>query len=309
MSKKIKIGIDPGHGGKDVGACGNGVREKDITLAVSLDVRDRLIAHGFDVYMTRTTDVFVGDASARGTLLGNAGVDYGISIHVNSATSPQAEGAEIITPMGESYAYTEAAIKANLSEIGPFRRVFSRDYSTGANYDRPINNGVFVKSYKGNTDYYGVVRGAWKKGVSANIVELFFISNAKDVARYQSHHPQYVEAIVKGICTSFQVPYQKPNQATPPSTNKPSTNKPSTGHDWYQVVVGSYTSKATASNVKTRLEAKGYTGVWIKPVTIGNTPYSRVICGSYATRESAEIVKSKLVKAQYTGVWINVESK
>ena len=44
MSKHIMI--DPGHGGHDSGATGNGHYEKNITLEVSLAVRTRLKAHG-----------------------------------------------------------------------------------------------------------------------------------------------------------------------------------------------------------------------------------------------------------------------
>ena len=34
----MKIGIDPGHGGRDPGAVGpTGIREKDVTLPISLE--------------------------------------------------------------------------------------------------------------------------------------------------------------------------------------------------------------------------------------------------------------------------------
>ncbi|MGJ0848779.1 N-acetylmuramoyl-L-alanine amidase, partial [Tissierella praeacuta] len=34
----VKVHIDFGHGGKDPGAVGNGLKEKDITLAVGLKI-------------------------------------------------------------------------------------------------------------------------------------------------------------------------------------------------------------------------------------------------------------------------------
>ncbi|MGB9886582.1 MAG: N-acetylmuramoyl-L-alanine amidase [Moorellales bacterium] len=53
--------VDPGHGGVDPGAVGPaGTREKDITLAISLRLRDLLVKAGASVAMTRETDVDLG---------------------------------------------------------------------------------------------------------------------------------------------------------------------------------------------------------------------------------------------------------
>jgi N-acetylmuramoyl-L-alanine amidase len=57
---KPVIVIDPGHGGHDSGAEKNGAVEKDIVLAFSKILAEKLKATGrFKVYMTRDTDVFV----------------------------------------------------------------------------------------------------------------------------------------------------------------------------------------------------------------------------------------------------------
>jgi N-acetylmuramoyl-L-alanine amidase len=54
----VRILLDPGHGGpEDLGARGpTGYPEKDVTLVVSQLIRDRLIARGATVYMTREGD-------------------------------------------------------------------------------------------------------------------------------------------------------------------------------------------------------------------------------------------------------------
>ena len=59
-SFKPIIVIDPGHGGHDSGATKNGAIEKDVVLAFSKTLRDKLEATGrYKVQMTRETDVFV----------------------------------------------------------------------------------------------------------------------------------------------------------------------------------------------------------------------------------------------------------
>lgn len=50
------IVIDPGHGGDDPGAIGNGIVEKDLTLEISKYMYDRLKSLGIPVYITRNTD-------------------------------------------------------------------------------------------------------------------------------------------------------------------------------------------------------------------------------------------------------------
>lgn len=61
------IVIDPGHGGMDGGAIGHGgTVEKDINLAVSLQLRDLLAVSGFRVVMIRDSDVSIYDEGTQG---------------------------------------------------------------------------------------------------------------------------------------------------------------------------------------------------------------------------------------------------
>ncbi len=54
------IVIDPGHGGHDSGAMKNGAVEKEVVLAFSLKLRQRLVATGrYQVLMTREDDRFI----------------------------------------------------------------------------------------------------------------------------------------------------------------------------------------------------------------------------------------------------------
>ncbi|WP_054637198.1 N-acetylmuramoyl-L-alanine amidase [Thalassobacillus sp. C254] len=88
FSNGVKVYIDPGHGGNDPGAVGNGLREKDLCLSTALQLRDILLNEysGVQIRMSRTTDVFrtlgerVRDAN-------NWGADIFISIHYNAAVA------------------------------------------------------------------------------------------------------------------------------------------------------------------------------------------------------------------------------
>ena len=51
------IVIDPGHGGKDPGASGNGIVEKDYVLLISKYMYDRFKNLGVNVSLTRSSDI------------------------------------------------------------------------------------------------------------------------------------------------------------------------------------------------------------------------------------------------------------
>jgi N-acetylmuramoyl-L-alanine amidase len=90
----MKIGIDPGHGGFDPGAVGSTrLYEKDVTLAISLEL-DRLLRQaGLEPVLTRTDDRTV-ELITRSALLNNQKCDLAISVHINSATR---QGADYIS--------------------------------------------------------------------------------------------------------------------------------------------------------------------------------------------------------------------
>ncbi len=81
--------IDPGHGGKDLGAVGaSGLAEKDIVLEVARGLRDRLQARGpFRVLMTREDDTF-RTLKERVEYANEQQADLFISIHVNALPEP-----------------------------------------------------------------------------------------------------------------------------------------------------------------------------------------------------------------------------
>ena len=89
-----RIVIDPGHGGHDPGASGNGLNEAELVLDVSLRLKKLLEkAPGIEVVMTRDTDVFV-PLEQRTAMANRLGADLFLSVHANASRNPKAQGVE-----------------------------------------------------------------------------------------------------------------------------------------------------------------------------------------------------------------------
>jgi N-acetylmuramoyl-L-alanine amidase len=80
------IVLDAGHGGKDPGAVGKLSREKDIALAISLKLGEKLEAElpGTKVIYTRKTDIYP-NLYERPALANKYHADIFVSIHLNAA--------------------------------------------------------------------------------------------------------------------------------------------------------------------------------------------------------------------------------
>jgi N-acetylmuramoyl-L-alanine amidase len=87
--------IDPGHGGFDSGARTPAMDEKDLTLALALALRDRLLADGgVRVALTRDDDSFVA-LGERAEAARRRGADLFLSIHADSAGMENERAGEI----------------------------------------------------------------------------------------------------------------------------------------------------------------------------------------------------------------------
>jgi N-acetylmuramoyl-L-alanine amidase len=95
-----RICLDAGHGGSDPGAVFQNFREKDIALAVILQVKAFLETDGFNVTLTRGADITVSLAE-RCRISNDAKADIFMSVHLNADPDPdmpgmqEASGAEV----------------------------------------------------------------------------------------------------------------------------------------------------------------------------------------------------------------------
>ena len=92
-NRKYTIIVDPGHGGHDSGARGNGYNEKDIALQVATRLANNL-KQDYNVIMTRDSDFFV-PLDTRAKIGNDANADFFVSIHLNSGSSSSANGTEV----------------------------------------------------------------------------------------------------------------------------------------------------------------------------------------------------------------------
>lgn len=92
--QKFKVVLDPGHGGKDTGTNHLKNVEKDIVLAVALEVGKILEKQAdIEVFYTRNKDVFV-EVKDRSIMANNANGNLFISIHCNGVDNAAALGTE-----------------------------------------------------------------------------------------------------------------------------------------------------------------------------------------------------------------------
>jgi N-acetylmuramoyl-L-alanine amidase len=122
------IVIDPGHGGEDAGTAHNGLVEKKLTLDISLRLRALLAAQGWNVRMTRDTDVdpvspqtltaFATDGrpnssdraylQTRCDVANNSNARLFISIHINYADAPSVRGTTFYYTKPQDVAFAQA---------------------------------------------------------------------------------------------------------------------------------------------------------------------------------------------------------
>lgn len=177
----IKIFIDPGHGGADPGAVGNGLREKDLTLSIGKKIRDKLKNYeNVSVQMSRDRDVFLS-LSTRAKKANDWGADYFISIHINSASGKNGTGFESFIYNGKVSQKTisnQKALQAEILKLTKFK-------------DRGMKRANF-----------GVLR---LTNMPAILTENGFINNPSDAARLKqdSFLDQIAQGHVNGLVKTY----------------------------------------------------------------------------------------------------------
>ena len=185
----MRIVIDPGHAGRNVdpGAVNQstGLQEADVALFVSKLVETQLLAAGHTVKLTRTEweQAETDDLDYRTSLSNDWGADLFVSIHCNSAVSPNAAGYEVWTSPGDTEGDALATcIYAQIAIEFP-DRTGRADYSDG-DPDKESRFYVLVHT-----------------NAPACLVEMAFISNDEEAALLSdvAWQTRYARAIARGV--------------------------------------------------------------------------------------------------------------
>jgi N-acetylmuramoyl-L-alanine amidase len=216
-----KVWLDAGHGGNDPGALGSGLKEKDITLAVTLKVGKELERHGVKVGYTRRNDKTV-NLNSRGPLANKYGADVFVSIHTNAHNS-NAQGVE-------TYSFPNSKNGARLAKFIQ---------------DEVLKAKLYTKNRGTKTANFAVLR---QTKMPAALIEMGFITNSQDAQLLKNKQSEFATAIAKGVLKYLGINY-KP-------VKKPSNN--SNSKELYKVQVGAFSNKANAEKLSDELKKKGY---------------------------------------------------
>jgi len=108
----VVVAVDPGHGGSDPGAIGpDGVREKDVALAIAQDLRALAAQQHIDIAMVRDGDVFV-PLEDRARIAQNGGATLFVSIHANASVDGTANGTQTFYYAPQSVPLARAVLDA-----------------------------------------------------------------------------------------------------------------------------------------------------------------------------------------------------
>lgn len=185
---KTTIVIDVGHGGSDPGKVGiQGIKEKDVNLAIARYLKDYLIAEDYTVYMTRETDQGLydesvsnkkkSDLSNRIQFLQKKNAACMISIHQNSYPDTIQHGAQTFYYEGRDEDKNFAQyVQDSLLAFDPSN----------------------TRQIKSNTSYY-ILKNAQ---VPSILIECGFLSNPEETANLTdpNYQKQIAYAIAIGTC-------------------------------------------------------------------------------------------------------------
>ena len=223
---KPVIVLDPGHGGDDTGAQRNGAVEKNVVLAFSLKLREKLNATGrYKVLMTRETDTFV-ELGARRDFAEKSLASLFVAVHADYAQS-KARGATIYS-LRESVANSLqrsakgevsgnvlsdrelAAVKKVDGDVGTIKEILADLARREVDVTRD-RTGVFVKSVieymggstnlKDNPDRSAAFVVIKSAKVPSILIELGYVTNEEDAQLLKSE--QWRDKVSASIVTAI----------------------------------------------------------------------------------------------------------
>ena len=222
IDRLVIVAIDPGHGGEDPGAIGpSGLREKDVVLAIALQLRDRVNAvPGMRAMLTRDADFFVplGQRVAKAR---RVQADLFVSVHADAFFTPQARGASVFA-LSDKGASSSAArwmaqrenaadlvggINVAAADVQVMRALLDMSTAAQIKDSLKLGNEVLARIGKvGRLHKAGVEQAGFAvlkaPDIPSILVETAFISNPEEEARLRD--PRYQAELADALAAGVQ---------------------------------------------------------------------------------------------------------
>ncbi len=225
IDRLVVVAIDPGHGGEDPGAIGRrGLREKDVVLAIALQLRERINSiQGMRAMLTRDGDYFV-PLQDRVRKARRVQADLFVSLHADAFVTPKARGASVFALSSRGASSSAArwmAERENGSDLVGGVNIQTKDaslvralldMSTAAQIKDSLKIGHEVLGHIGKVGHlhkerveqagFAVLKAP---DIPSILVETAFISNPEEEAKLRDprYQQQLVVALASGIRRYF----------------------------------------------------------------------------------------------------------
>lgn len=237
----LKICIDAGHGGKDSGAVGFGLCEKDVVLKLAKMLNDELGNYkDVVVTLTRWEDKYL-TLQERCDHANKMGVDLFVSMHDNAADE-SAHGYE---------SYVARGLRAKGATAA---KVQDKIHAHIMGY---LSKFGITDRGKREAGYYVLKH----TNMPAILFENLFITNGREnkLLRDDEFLRGLAKAYAEALAEVYNLP-KKQDKPEPKPEPKPES-KPDMSGKLYHVQIGAYADKESAEQLAAKLKAEGYPAV------------------------------------------------
>lgn len=188
--------VDAGHGGHDGGAVAGGTIEKDLALTLAQHLRDRLVAQGMRVKMTRQDDTFL-PLEERAAIANEAGAAAFISLHLNTSASKEVSGIETYYTERKALS-VQRALQARLGLAGEGGVQDQRGHWLAESLQCHAVQATKAENRGTKQRNYAVVS---RTQVPAALIECGFLTHPAEAARLKE--AGYQEKLIGGIAAGL----------------------------------------------------------------------------------------------------------
>jgi N-acetylmuramoyl-L-alanine amidase len=228
----VKLYLDGGHGGKDSGATGNGLLEKNLTLEITKKIAQRLKEDYLEVEIlqSRESDIYLS-LDQRTEKANKWGADIFLSVHINANPNPSGNGFE-------THIYNENVPASTIALQNVLHAEIWNKIKGFAVTDRGKKRSNFH-----------VLR---ESRMNAILTENLFITNPNDSSKLKND--KFIEALVEGHVIGLEKFVGLKKSQQPPRE----PTRPQTTGQLFKVQAGAFADRDNAEALIEKLKKDGY---------------------------------------------------